>query len=218
MRRSLILAVTAGAAVTAMLVPAAASAAASGPATLRHHASSTTATPDPIAAPGTAPTNVLTTAPGAAASSGSDPTTTLTFTVNTGALSMTAPTSASLGSGAPGATITGVTGAVVVTDNRALLNGSWTAVASSTDFTTAGASPAETIPATDATYDPGVPYVTGSFVATTHTITLSATPQTVVSSTGNGNNTATWSPTIAVAVPATAVGGGYTGTLTQSVS
>lgn len=35
---------------------------------------------------------------------------------------------------------------------------------------------------------------------------------------GVGENTATWNPTIAVAIPAAAVGGDYTGTLTQSVT
>ena len=34
---------------------------------------------------------------------------------------------------------------------------------------------------------------------------------------GSGDNSATWDPAISVAVPATAVGGGYSGTLTQSV-
>jgi hypothetical protein len=231
MRNSLILAVTAGAAAAAMLAPAAASAATYGSATLRHPAarhrtSGHSAAPSPTAAPtsaantapGTAPTNVLTTVPSTGAGSGGDPDTTLTFDVTSGLLTMTAPTTAPLGSGAPGTTITGVLGAVVVTDDRALLGGLWTAVASSTDFTTGAATTAETIPATDATYTPGTPFVTGSFVATPHTITLSNAPQTIMTSTGNGNNTATWSPTIAVAVPSAAVVGAYTATMTQSVS
>lgn len=220
MRKPLILAVTAGAAVAAMLVPAAASAATYGVTTLTS-ASATpkqNATPDPTTGPSSAAANTLSTAPAAAASAGSDPDTTVTFDVTSGLLTMTAPATASLGSGSPGTTISGAIGSVVVTDNRALLSGTWTAVASSTDFITGAGSPAETIPATDATYDPGVPFVTGSFVATPTTITLSATPQTVVSSTGNGDNTATWNPTIGVAVPATAVTGHYTATLTQSVS
>jgi hypothetical protein len=221
MRNSLILAFSAGTAIAAMFAPQAASAAtpsATPSAATTRSPAPPSAAPNPSAPPGKAPTNVMTTAPGAAASAGSDPDTTLTFDVTSGLLTMTAPTSALLGSGAPGTTISGVTGAVVVTDDRALLAGLWTAVASCTDFTTGAASPAETIPAGDATYDPGTPFVTGDFVATPSTITLSATPQTVVSSTGNGNNTATWSPTIAVAVPANAVTGTYTATLTQAVS
>jgi hypothetical protein len=33
-----------------------------------------------------------------------------------------------------------------------------------------------------------------------------------------GDNTASWNPTVAINVPASAVGGTYTGTLTHSVS
>ncbi len=73
-----------------------------------------------------------------------------------GALSITAPTAADLGSGAPGSTI-GPTaiGVVTVIDNRAALGASWTATASSTDFTTGGLDRAETIPATAVTYATG---------------------------------------------------------------
>jgi hypothetical protein len=150
---------------------------------------------------------------------GSDPDTTITFTVTSGLLTITAPLSADLGSGAPGTTITGAVGTTAVTDDRALLTASWTAVASCTNFTTGTATPNETIPATDATYTPGLITTTGTITATPHTITLSGTPQPVVVGTnGVGDNTATWDPTIAVAVPAQAVTGLYTGTLTQSVS
>jgi hypothetical protein len=148
-----------------------------------------------------------------------DPDTTVTFAVTSGELSMTAPVSANLGSGAPGTTISGEIGAVTVTDDRALLSAAWTASASSTAFTTGGSTPAETIPATDATYSPGTITTTGTITATPTEITLDGEPQTVVAGTaGVGNNTASWDPTLAVAVPAQAVGGTYTGTLTQSVS
>jgi hypothetical protein len=150
---------------------------------------------------------------------GGDPNTTVTFAVNVGALSMTAPASASIGSGNPGTTISGnLGGSVVVTDNRAALSAAWTAVASSTDFTTGGGTGTETIPAADATYTPGTITTTGTLTATGFAITLSGSPQTVVTGSGSGNNTASWDPTIAVAVPAAAVGGTYTSVLTQSVS
>lgn len=150
---------------------------------------------------------------------GSDPDTTVTFSVTTGALSMSAPVSASLGSGAPGTTINGSMGAVAVTDDRALLTASWTATASSTAWTTGGATPSETIPATDVGYNPGSITTTGTITATGTPITLASTPAPVVAGTsGVGNNTATWNPAIAVTVPAAAVGGTYTGTVTQSVS
>jgi hypothetical protein len=148
-----------------------------------------------------------------------DPDTTVTFAVTTGELSMTAPVSVDLGSGAPGTTISGSLGAVTVTDDRALLSASWTATAASSDWTTGGATPAETIPATDVGYDPGSITTTGTITATGTPITLSGTATPVVTGTdGVGDNTASWDPDISVAVPASAVGGIYTATLTQSVS
>jgi hypothetical protein len=153
------------------------------------------------------------------APSAGDPATTVTFTVTSGALTMTAPASVNLGSGAPGTTISGAVGAVTVTDDRALLSAAWTAVASSTNWTTGAGTSAETIPATDVGYAPGSITTTGTITATGAPITLSNTAATVVTGTaGIGNNTATWNPTLAVAVPPAAVGGVYTGTLTQSVS
>lgn len=150
---------------------------------------------------------------------GGDPDTSVTFTVTSGALSMSAPVSTNLGAGAPGTTISGALGVVTVTDDRALLSASWTVTAASTDWTTGGGTPAETIPATDAGYDPGSITTTGTITVTGTPITLSNTAAPVVTGTdGVGNNTASWNPTISIAVPAAAVGGTYTGTLTQSVS
>jgi hypothetical protein len=151
--------------------------------------------------------------------SAGDPDTTVTFTVTSGELSMSAPTSASLGSGAPGTTISGALGAVTVTDDRALLSAAWTVTAASSDWTTGGGTPAETIPAADVGYDPGSITTTGTITATGTPITLSGTAAPVVTGTaGVGDNTASWDPTLSVAVPASAVGGIYTGTLTQSVN
>ena len=149
---------------------------------------------------------------------GGDPDTTVTFAVTTGALTMTAPLSANLGSGLPGSTITSTLTPVTVTDERALLGGAWTVLASSSDFITGAGTGPETIPATDATYNSGTPVVTGNFVATPTPITLNNGPQAVVTATGSGNNAATWTPTIVVAVPTTAVGGTYTATLTEDVT
>jgi hypothetical protein len=143
----------------------------------------------------------------------------VTFTVTTGELSMTAPTSADLGSGAPGTTVSGALGAVTVTDDRALLTAAWTTTASSSNWTTGGGTPDETIPAGDVGYDPGSITTTGTITATGTPVTLSADPAPVITGTaGVGDNTATWDPGISVALPAAAVGGVYTGTLTQSVS
>ena len=209
MRKSVVLALSAGIAVGGLLAPAAASAATgsltkTGP----------TANPPSAAAPGAA-------APGAAANAapGSDPDTTLTFSITSGALTITAPAAASLGSGAPGGFITGVVGSVVVTDNRALLHASWIATAASTSFTTGAGTGPEAIPPGDAAYDPGTVHVTGVITVNPADIDLTNAPQTVVAATnGVGNNTASWSPTISVTVPASAVFGTYTGTLAHSVS
>jgi hypothetical protein len=144
-----------------------------------------------------------------------DPATTVTYTVTTGALSMSVPASATLGSGAPGTTISAPIGPVTVTDDRALLSASWTVTAAETDFT----SGTSTILATSATYSPGTITTTGTITATPTSVTLSNSAQTVVTgSAGVGDNTATWNPTISVHVPASAVGGTYSGTLTQSVA
>jgi hypothetical protein len=188
MRKSVGLALSAAAVIGAALAPAAASAATAGP--------------------------VMRAAP-----PGGDPSTTVTFAVTSGLLTMTAPTAASLGSGAPGGTISAPLGTVQVTDNRALLNASWAVTASSSNFTTGTATTAETIPAGDATYAPGAVTTTGTITVAPSTITLSNSPQTVMAaSSGNGDNTASWNPTIAVAVPAAAVTGTYTATLTHSVT
>ncbi|GAA1261466.1 hypothetical protein GCM10009665_58990 [Kitasatospora nipponensis] len=144
-----------------------------------------------------------------------DPSTTVTFTVTSGALSLSVPASANLGSGAPGTAISAPIGPVTVTDDRALLSASWTVTAAETDF----ANGASTIPATKATYSTGTVTTTGTITITTTAVTLSNAAQAVVTgSAGVGDNTASWDPTVAVNVPVGAIGGTYTGTLTQSVA
>ncbi|MFJ8440003.1 hypothetical protein [Kitasatospora griseola] len=146
---------------------------------------------------------------------GDDPSTTVTFVVTSGALTLSVPVSAVLGSGAPGTSISAPIGPCTVVDDRALLSASWTVTASETDFSNG----ASTIPATDATYAVGSVTTTGVITVTTTNITLSNSAQTVVTGTGGvGDNTATWDPTVTVNVPPSAVGGLYTGTLTQSVA
>ena len=109
---------------------------------------------------------------------------------------------------------------MTVTDDRAALVATWTVTASSTDFTTGAGPTLATIPATDADYDAGEIATTGVItVSPTSSVELSGTPAPVVEGTaGRGNNTASWNPMIGVDVPPAAVGGAYTGTLTQSVA
>lgn len=152
------------------------------------------------------------------APAGGDPNTTVTFAVNIGSLSMTAPLGANLGSGNPGTTISGSVGPNEVTDNRAALAASWTVTVSSTDFTTHNGTTPETIPAGDASYNPGSFTNTGTVTPVGTNITaLSGGGATAVTATGVGVDTVTWTATEAVAVPPAAVGGAYTSTLTQSV-
>jgi hypothetical protein len=150
----------------------------------------------------------------------------VTFTVTTGTLTITAPATITLPDGAPGTTISGTVGPVTVTDDRALLTAAWTATVFGTTWVTGAASTAETIPVTDVGYAVGTITPTGTITATgtnrpagTAAGDFSSTAQTVVAGTaGVGDNSATWNPTLSIAVPASAVGGAYAGTLTHSVA
>ena len=151
--------------------------------------------------------------------------TTTTFTVQAGALSIAVPASAAVGSGTPGSSFSGQLGAVTVTDTRALLTASWTATVSSTDFTTGGGTAAETIAKANVSYWSGLATSTsgvGVFTpgqATAVQAQSLSVPRTAFTLTaGTGNNTAAWNPTLVVSVPAAAVGGTYTGTVTHSVA
>jgi hypothetical protein len=133
---------------------------------------------------------------------------------------MTAPTTANLGAGAPGTTIgPAPLGPVTVTDATASLVAAWTVTASSSPFVTGASSPAETVPASDVAYDPGTITPTGTITVTGLPAgSLAAAVPVVAGTAGVGDNSATWNPGITVTVPAAAVGGTYTGTITQSVT
>jgi len=157
-----------------------------------------------------------------------DPTT-VTFAVNVGLLQISVPTTANLGTGNTGTSITAALGTVTVTDNRAELAPVWTATAVSSNFTTGAAGTAETIPNSDVSYwsgpalatsdpgDTGATFVPGQL--TSADAVVIAAPQTAFSLTaGIGENSVTWDPTLVVAVPDGAVAGTYTGTVTHSVA
>jgi large repetitive protein len=144
----------------------------------------------------------------------------VTIGIIAGPLSITAPANAALGAATPGGTIQNNLGTIQVTDGRGF-GADWTASVSSTDFTTGGGSPTETIPASDATYTiTGLATATGPAAFTNvTTVDLSGTPQTVVSATNvEGDTAVTWDPEIHIAVPAGAIGGTYSATITHSVS
>lgn len=149
--------------------------------------------------------------------------TTVVFTVTAGGLSITVPTTAVLGNASGGQQLSGQLGSVTVTDDRALLTASWIASVTTTDFTTGGGTPAETV-GTD-----NVQYWSGSATATTGVGVFTpkratagdagGLPDSAFSlSSGVGNNSATWNPTVVINVPFAAVAGVYTGTITHSVA
>jgi len=151
--------------------------------------------------------------------------TTTTFGITGGGLGVAVPAAANLGSAAPGDSATAQLGAVTVTDDRAALTAAWTATVSATAFTTGGATPAETIA------NSALSYWSGPATATTGTGTgtpgqatagnavVLTTGRTAFTWTaGSGNNSSAWNPTLIVAVPATAVAGTYSGTVTHSVA
>ncbi|MGK5743182.1 hypothetical protein [Micromonospora sp. URMC 103] len=160
--------------------------------------------------------------PAAAAPTGD---TIVTFTVATADLNITVPPGINLGSVFAGSTITGELGTVTVTDQRAALSATWTATVSSSGFTTGAGTAEETIPPNLVEYWSGNATSTsgtGTFVPGQPTqaeaVTLNL-PRTAFSKmSGSGNNTASWAPDIRVTVPATAVGGTYTGVITHSVA
>jgi hypothetical protein len=152
--------------------------------------------------------------------------TTTTFSLAAGALSISAPASKNLGSGSTGSgTVSAQLGTVTVTDTRGVLLGGWTASVSSTDFTTGGATADETIAAGQVTYwsgtateSSGVGVFTPGQAAAINAQDLGAARTAFSGTALVGNNSASWNPTVTVNVPAAAVSGTYSGTITHSVA
>lgn len=162
-------------------------------------------------------------APAFAATSGN---TTATFSVTGGALAITVPPSTvNLGSGTPGTQITAQLGPVQVTDARAQLTTAWTSSVTATNFTTGGGTGPETIANSSASYWSGPATATtgiGTFTPgqtnTAAAVTLATSRTAFTLAGGVGDNSATWNPTLIISVPAAAVAGTYTGTVTHSVA
>ena len=154
-------------------------------------------------------------------------TTTTTFTLSGGSLSISAPSSTvNLGTtGTGSSTVSAQLGTVTVTDSRGALAGSWTATAASTDFTTGGASANETVAKANVNYWSGAATASSGTAVFLPGQVLSAnevaigSAQTAFSASAIvGNDSASWNPTIDVHLPAAAVTGTYTGTITHSVA
>ena len=148
-----------------------------------------------------------------------DPTT-ATVTVTGGTLAITAPIGAgSLGTTANswgGFVISGPPGQVQVLDARSAAAGAgWVASVISTPFTPP-AGPA--IPASSVRYTAGTitKVGTATYTASDPTDLTGSVP--AVTATGiTGDNSATWTPVISVAVPGGMAAGVYSGTITHSV-
>ena len=148
--------------------------------------------------------------------------TNVTFTLSGGSLTLTAPASASLtagGLGVGGTTATGQLGSSTVTDTRGALAHTVTVTMSTTDFTTGGGATIDKSNvtgysgvATPAGVGVAVPTVTGQNVG-------AAGGATILQVTGVvGSASATYNPTVSVAVPANAVAGSYSGVVTQTAA
>jgi hypothetical protein len=116
-------------------------------------------------------------------------------------------------------------GNVTVTDGRGALPATWTATASTTNFTTGGASANETVTKANVGYWAGVgtaqlgqvgAFVPAGTIATP--VSLGGTGASVGQWAGTGNNTVTWNPTITFTLSPAQVAGTYSGTITHSVS
>ena len=155
----------------------------------------------------------------AAPASAAEPTS-ATVSVTGGALTMSAPADAgSLGSRAnsvAGGTISGPLGQVQVDDARSAAAGSgWVASAISTAFTPPSG-PA--IPASAVGYTAGVILKVGTatYAANDPPDLTGVAP--VITATGiTGDNSATWTPTISVAIPGGMAANVYSATITHSV-
>jgi hypothetical protein len=138
-------------------------------------------------------------------------------------LNITAPASANLGSTTSGGTVTAQLGSVTVDST---LGGAWTATVSTTTFATGGHTVAETIAKSRVSYWSG-PITARSGIGTYTPGQATAgqaqtldVPRTAFRASGllTVLSSVTWNPTLVVAVPAAAVAGTYTGTVTHSVA
>ena len=143
------------------------------------------------------------------------------------ALAITVPSAANFGSVPSGAgSLSGQVGPVTATDEgTVLLLPRFTASVSATNFTTGSGSASETISKASISYWSGpATSTTGAQTPVPGQATAALAPslstsRTAFSSTGLVLSIATtWRPTIVVAIPANAVAGTYSGTITHSVA
>jgi hypothetical protein len=146
---------------------------------------------------------------------------TATITITGGTLSITVPnTAGNLGAARPNTvgagTISGALGEVQVNDARSAIAGSgWVASAISTAFTPPSG-PA--IAASAVSYTAGATVKVGTATYTANDPASLTGVSPVITATGiTGDNSATWNPTISVAVPGGMAANVYSATITHSV-
>jgi hypothetical protein len=147
------------------------------------------------------------------------------LTITAGSLSISVPATATLPTVVPGGRASGQLGTVTVTDTRGSGPATWTATVSATAFITGGGSAGETIPLTSTSYWSGpATAVTGSGTLTPgqplsiNAVNLSSARAAFSLAAGSSLNSASWNPTLVISVPAAAIGGRYTATITHSVA
>jgi hypothetical protein len=142
--------------------------------------------------------------------------TSMTLTVGGGGLSISAPASIVFGNVGSPSIATMLMGAVTVTDLRGVASGgTWVTSAIATALTP---STGPVIPATAIGYTSGAITKSGTITAVENDQTdLTGVVAVVTASVITGTNTASWTPTITVTVPAGLANGDYTGSVTQSV-
>ena len=147
------------------------------------------------------------------------------ITIAGGLLAITVPSSAALPSAAARRTTGAQLGTVTVTDQRGIASASWTATVTGKTFVTGRATAAETIPLTRVTYWAGpATATTGTGTFTPGQASAAAAVNLAVARTafsltsGSSVSSASWNPTLSVSVPAGAVSGTYTATITHSVA
>lgn len=148
-----------------------------------------------------------------------------TVVVAGGELSIIVPASADLGQGSPDEGISGQLGTVTVIDDRAQLAATWVATVTASDFTTGGATPEETIPASSidywsgpATQNAGTGVLVPGQPTAAEAVSLAAPATAFSRTTGDGLNSASWNPTLTFELTPSTVVGVYTGTVTHSVA
>ena len=140
-------------------------------------------------------------------------------------LTISNPGSATLTGGVPGGSVSGQLGTVTVTDTSTL-GLAWSAQVTTTTFTTGGGTAPETIGTTAVRYASG-PGLGGTGIGVavpgqatvTQAVPLGGSTVTAFSSAATvGGASVSWNPTLVIAIPAGAVVGSYTGTITHSVA